>query len=84
MNTNYEHRTALTTQECLIDENYFLKRLIESYEELIELKNDFHAFRMDCRRNSTKEHIQKIKDKQLVIKQMKESLIDFDNKQEKN
>ena len=52
-----------------------LKKIIKSYEILIDLKNDFHAFKIDLRRRSTQNHIDKIHDLKVIIPKMKEELI---------
>ena len=70
--------------EKLITENYLLKQLIEKHEETNKLKTQIYAFRMDHKKNSTKEHIQKIKDNELTITKIKDLLINIEFDQEKN
>ena len=56
-------------------EIFALKRIIKKYENLLDLKNKFHAFQMDLRRRSTQTHLDKIDALTVVIPKMKEELI---------
>lgn len=56
-------------------EIFALKEIIKSYEILLDLKNKFHAFKMDLRRRSTQTHIDKIYDFEVVIPKMKKELM---------
>ena len=56
-------------------EIFALKRIIKKYENLLDLKNEFHAFQMDLRRRSTQTHLDKIDALKVVIPKMKEELI---------
>ena len=56
-------------------EIFALKKIIKRYETLLDLKNDFHAYKMDLRLRSTKSHIDKIHNYQVVIPKMEKELV---------
>ena len=56
-------------------EIFALKRIIKKHEILNELKDRFHALKMDLRRRSTQTHLDKIDALTVVIPKMKEELI---------
>ena len=56
-------------------EIFALKRIIKKHEILHELKDRFHAFKMDLRRRSTQTHLDKIHHFEVVIPKMKEELV---------
>ena len=51
-----------------IKQNTYLKLLLGQYISLTDLRLRYHAYRMDHRRKSTAEHIQKIRDCEEEIK----------------
>ena len=52
-----------------------LKKIIKSYEILLDLKQRFHAYKMDLRLRSTKSHLDKIHHFEVVIPKMKKELV---------
>ena len=56
-------------------EIFALKKIIKRYETLLDLKNDFHAYKMDLRLRSTKSHLDKIHHFEVVGPKMKKELV---------